>query len=202
MQLLREYLLQKCKKILILSIVPITAHAGFNKACKSFGLKLVEIPLNNQYQVDLEILNRSINNNTVCIGASYPNNINGVCDNISEISKIASKNRIPFHVDASLGGLLVPFHCNENLSLCDFTVKGITSISIDFHKYGLAPQAISVLMYSDREYRKNHYFIYNQWAGGIYPCSGFPGSRTPAVIVSALSTLLYLGKNLLLFLLK
>ena len=174
--------------------MPITAHAGFNKACECFGLKLVEIPLNKTYQMDLDTLKMRINKNTVCIGASFPNNIHGVCDNILEIAKIALINSIPFHVDASLGGLLVPFR--KDLPACDFTMNGITSISIDYHKYGLAPQGISVLMFFDRQYRKNHYFIYNQWAGGIYPCSGFPGSRTPAVVISAFSILLYLGKNL------
>jgi len=90
--------------------------------------------------------------------------------------------------------MLLPF-INKVQYPCDFTVKGITSISFDYHKYGLAPQGISVLMFSDRLYRKHHYFIYNQWAGGIYPCPGFPGSRTPATIVSAFSVLIKQGKN-------
>jgi sphinganine-1-phosphate aldolase len=176
-------------------LVPITGHAAFNKACDCFGIKLIEIPLNKHFEMDLDILVSKLNKNTICIAASYPNNINGVCDNITEIAKIALKHGTPFHVDAGLGGLLLPFRDNAELPKCDFTVKGITSISVDYHKYGLSPQGISVLMYTDRVYRKNHYFIYNQWAGGIYPCSGFPGSRTPAVIVSAFSVLIYLGKN-------
>jgi sphinganine-1-phosphate aldolase len=145
--------------------------------------------------MDLDMLVKKINKNTVCIGASYPNNINGISDNIPEIAKIASKYQIPFHIDAGLGGLLTSFYKNENVPKCDFSIKGVTSISIDFHRYGLSPQGISVLMYSDRIFRKNHYFIYNQWAGGVYPCSGFPGSRTPATMVSAFSLLLFLGKN-------
>ena len=177
--------------------MPITAHAAFNKACDCFGLKLIEIPLNANYEMDLNVLISKISKNTVCIAASFPNNVHGVCDNIAEIAKIALRNKIPFHIDASIGGLLVPFYENKTeFPKCDFTIKGITSISIDYHKYGLAPQGISVLMFTDRVYRKNHYFIYNQWAGGIYPCSGFPGSRTPAVIVSAFSVMIYLGKHL------
>lgn len=188
-------LILRCMNYLINRIVTTTAHVGFNKACDCFGIKLVEVPVNKSFEMDIEMLKKKINKNTICIGASYPNNINGICDNIQEIAKIASKFEIPFHVDAGLGGLLTAFYKDQALPKCDFTIKGITSISIDFHRYGVSPLGISVVMYSDRTYRKNHYFIYNQWSGGIYPCPGFPGSRSPATLVAAFSLLMYLGKN-------
>lgn len=36
----------------------------------------------------------------------------------------------------------------------DFTVQGVTSISVDVHKYGLAPKGTSVVLYRNREIRK------------------------------------------------
>jgi len=36
----------------------------------------------------------------------------------------------------------------------DFSVKGVTSISSDVHKYGLAPKGTSVVLYRNHEIRK------------------------------------------------
>lgn len=36
----------------------------------------------------------------------------------------------------------------------DFSVKGVTSISADVHKYGLAPKGTSIVLYRDRDIRK------------------------------------------------
>lgn len=36
----------------------------------------------------------------------------------------------------------------------DFSVQGVTSISVDVHKYGLAPKGTSVVLYRNHEIRK------------------------------------------------
>lgn len=36
----------------------------------------------------------------------------------------------------------------------DFSVGGVTSISVDVHKYGLAPKGTSVVLYRDHDIRK------------------------------------------------
>lgn len=36
----------------------------------------------------------------------------------------------------------------------DFSVKGVTSISADVHKYGLAPKGSSVVLYRNHDIRK------------------------------------------------
>lgn len=36
----------------------------------------------------------------------------------------------------------------------DFSVKGVTSISVDVHKYGLAPKGTSVVLYRNHDIRK------------------------------------------------
>ncbi|PWZ24160.1 Sphingosine-1-phosphate lyase [Zea mays] len=37
----------------------------------------------------------------------------------------------------------------------DFSVKGVTSISSDVHKYGLAPKGTSIVLYRNHEIRKD-----------------------------------------------
>jgi len=36
----------------------------------------------------------------------------------------------------------------------DFSVKGVSSISVDVHKYGLAPKGTSIVLYRNHEIRK------------------------------------------------
>lgn len=101
---------------------------------------------------------RSINKNTICIVGSVPNFPHGIVDPIEEMGKIALKNNIGLHVDCCLGGFVVPWaHENglnhEELPKFDFLAKGVTSISVDHHKYGLAPKGVSVVLYKTKELR-------------------------------------------------
>lgn len=65
------------------------------------------------------------------------------------------KYKINLHVDACLGGYVIPFAKDHGIKIesFDFTVPGVTSISADNHKYGLAPKGSSVLLYKTRELR-------------------------------------------------
>ncbi len=40
----------------------------------------------------------------------------------------------------------------------DFSVKGVTSVSVDVHKYGLAPKGTSVVLYRNHDIRKVIYW--------------------------------------------
>jgi sphinganine-1-phosphate aldolase len=44
--------------------------------------------------------------------------------------------------------------CRYPIPPFDFSVKGVTSISSDVHKYGLAPKGTSVVLYRNHEIRK------------------------------------------------
>lgn len=77
----------------------------------------------------------------------------------------------------------------------DFRLPGVTSISADAHKYGLCPKGVSILLYSNKDYRKYQYSIYPFWMGGPYPSPTLEGSRSPAFVVAAYAVMLHLGKN-------
>ena len=158
---------------------------------------MVKIPLDHNYQVDLKKVRKAINSNTVALVGSCPNFPHGVYDDIEGLSALAVQYKLPLHVDACLGGFLIAFYqsANINISKFDFRLPGVTSISADYHKYGLCPKGSSVLMYSDREYRKHQYFIYPHFMGGLYPSPGFEGSRSPALAIAAYSVLIYIGKQ-------
>ena len=141
-----------------------------------------------------------INRNTVLLVASAPNFPHGIVDNIPEISQLATENCIPFHVDCCLGSLVIAFLKQagfpspyENEGGFDFRQPGVTSISVDTHKYGFAPKGSSVLLYRNRSYRNYQYFLFPDWSGGVYASPSMAGSRPGSLIASTWATLVKMG---------
>jgi len=170
------------------------------KAAEMFRIKLVVINYETQtYGVDISKVKRAINSNTVALVGSFPNFPHGAIDNIEALSELAVKYNIGLHVDACLGGLLACFysHSNANIKIpkFDFLLPGVTTISADLHKYGLAPKGVSYLLYRTKELRKEQYFIYPRWMGGTYPSPTIAGSRSPALMICAYAIMLKKGKN-------
>ena len=180
-------------------IIPLSGHAAFEKACNMFNVKCIKIPLNkNDYKVNLKLVEKNITKNTICLVGSFPNFPHCVCDDIEGLSEIGLKYKIPVHVDCCLGGFLVAFHERAGILTTpkfDFRLPGVTSISADLHKYGLCPKGISLLLFSNHEYRKHIFFLYPHWPGGIYITPSFEGSRTAGLIASSFAILTSMGRE-------
>ena len=178
-------------------LIPQTAHAAFYKAGDMFGIKVIKIPVDKNYQVDLNKVKRAINKDTIVIVGSCPNFPHCIADNIEGLSKIAVSYKVPLHVDCCLGGFLVAFYEKARIQFpkFDFRLPGVTSISADLHKYGLCPKGISLLMFANHELRRFNYFIYQKFPGGMYCTPSFDGSRTGALIAAAYAVLITQGKN-------
>ena len=178
-------------------ILPETGHTAFRKAGAYFGIKvhLVACPAPN-YQVDIKSVARLINSNTVLIVGSAPNFPHGIIDDITSLSKLAVKRRIPLHVDCCLGSFLVPFleKAGFETELFDFRLKGVTSISCDTHKYGFAPKGNSTVLYRDTSLRSYQYFISPDWSGGVYASPSIAGSRPGALIAGCWASLMSVGE--------
>lgn len=141
-----------------------------------------------------------INRNTILLVASAPNYPHGIVDDIPQISRLAHENKIPLHVDCCLGSLIIAFLKRagfpspyENEGGFDFRQAGVTSISVDTHKYGFAPKGSSVLLYRNRSYRNYQYFLFPDWSGGAYASPSMAGSRPGALIASSWATLMKMG---------
>jgi hypothetical protein len=135
-----------------------TAHAAVNKACEVFGIRQVAVDCNDgqTYQLKPEAVRRHITANTIMIYASAPTYPQGVIDPIPELSEIALEYDIGLHVDACLGGFVLPF-CDD-APVFDFRCEGVTSMSADTHKYGFSTKGTSVVMYNSQELRHGQYF--------------------------------------------
>ena len=173
------------------------SHPAFKKACDILGIrrKIIKVdPLT--FKADVKAMEKAITPNTIMLVANAPAFPEGIIDNIEEISQIAQKYNIGCHVDACLGGFLLPFakECNIDLPICDFGLSGVTSISVDLHKYGLSEKGYSVIMFRNyKEYGKYATFKDLDSKMGMYLSQGLEGSR-PARI-DAWATMLSVGRE-------
>ncbi|MEJ1288219.1 sphingosine phosphate lyase 1 [Cricetulus griseus] len=179
-------------------VAPQSAHAAFDKAAHYFGMKIVRVAQDKNMEVDVRAMRRAISRNTAMLVCSAPQFPHGVIDPIPEVAKLAVKYKIPFHVDACLGGFLIVFMEKAGYPLkkpFDFRVKGVTSISADTHKYGYAPKGSSVVLYSDEKYRRYQFFVGADWQGGIYASPCIAGSRPGGIIAACWAALMHFGEN-------
>jgi sphinganine-1-phosphate aldolase len=178
-------------------VVPETIHVAFDKAAAYFGVEIRYARLRDDLRADVRDLESLVDASTVLIAASAPQYPHGVVDPIEEIAQIARSRGIPFHVDACVGGFVLPWleRLGEPIPLWDFRVDGVTSISADIHKYGLAPKGASTITYRDMSYLRHQFFVSTDWPGGIYASPTMPGSRSGGVISAAWATMMALGEE-------
>jgi glutamate/tyrosine decarboxylase-like PLP-dependent enzyme len=142
-------------------------------------------------------MEKRINKNTIMLVASAPNYPYGTIDPIIDIGRIALEYGIPLHVDACLGGFLLPFleKLGYNIPPFDFRVPGVTSISADVHKYGYAAKGASVILYKNMKYLKHQFFVYADWPGGVFASSGLLGTRPGGAIAAAWAAMQVMGEE-------
>lgn len=179
-------------------VIPETAHAAFQKAGEYFKIKvhLVACP-DPSYKVHLPSVSRLINSNTVLLVGSAPNFPHGIIDDITSLSYLALRHNLPLHVDCCLGSFLVPFLAKAGFDTepFDFRTRGVTSISVDTHKYGFAPKGNSTVLYRDSKLRSYQYYISPDWSGGVYASPSIAGSRPGALIAGAWASMMWQGED-------
>ncbi|KAL2903858.1 Sphingosine-1-phosphate lyase [Bienertia sinuspersici] len=178
-------------------IIPVSAHSAYDKAAQYFNIKLRRVPVNKEFQADVKAIRRCINKNTILIVGSAPGYPHGIIDPIKELGQLAISFGICFHVDLCLGGFVLPFARKLGYPVppFDFTVQGVTSISIDVHKYGLAPKGTSVVLYRNHEIRKHQFVAVTEWSGGLYVSPTIAGSRPGGLIAGAWAAMMSLGEE-------
>jgi sphinganine-1-phosphate aldolase len=178
-------------------IVPVTAHAAFDKAAQYFGLRLVKIPVGEDCRAELRAARRAINRNTIALVGSAPSFPHGAIDPIQELSELAFERGIGFHTDACLGGFVLPWvrQLGYPVPEFDFHLPGVTSISVDTHKYGYAAKGTSVILYRGQELRQFQYYATGDWTGGLYVTPTFAGSRSGALTAACWAAMVSLGRQ-------
>ncbi|EJD02718.1 PLP-dependent transferase [Fomitiporia mediterranea MF3/22] len=179
-------------------VIPITAHAAFDKAAAYLKIKLHTIPVDfKTRKVNVSRMRRAINSNTIMIVGSAVNFPDGNMDDIPALSALAKRYNIGLHVDCCLGSFIVPFldRAGYPCGIFDFRLEGVTSISCDTHKYGFAPKGSSVVMYRNAEFRRYQYYITTGWPGGVYGSPSMAGSRPGSLIAGTWAAMQYMGQD-------
>jgi glutamate/tyrosine decarboxylase-like PLP-dependent enzyme len=178
-------------------VLPVTAHVAWFKASEYFGVKVRLLPLDKNLRADVKKLPRLVNRNTVMILGSAPEYPHGTIDPIEEFSTVALKNKVPLHVDACVGGFILPFMemNGRKLPLWDYRVPGVTSISADIHKYGFASKGASTITYRNLDYLKHQMFVYQDWPGGVFASPALLGTRPGGAYAAAWAAMQHFGKS-------
>lgn len=178
-------------------VLPSTAHPAFDKAAHYFGVKAVRVPVGDNFRADVDAMRQAVNLDTVLVVGSAPSYPHGVVDPIPELASLAQQRGILCHVDACVGGMMLPFvrRLGYAVTPCDFGVPGVTSISVDLHKYGYAAKGASVILYRNRELRRCQLFATTDWPGGIYASPTMTGTRPGGAIAAAWAVLNFLGEE-------
>lgn len=178
-------------------LVPETAHASFHKAAHYLGVQLILVDVDPEsMQASVEDTKAKLDDNTILIVASAPSYAHGVIDPISELGQYADDKGVLLHVDACIGGWVLPFQRANGVSLpdFDFQVPGVTSMSVDLHKYGFTPKGISVLLQRNRELRDSQYYSCAKWSGYTIVNPTIQGSKSLAPMAAAWAVFQRLGK--------
>lgn len=177
-------------------VAPTTAHAAFDKAAQYFGLRLVRVPVGADFRADLAATRRAITRNTVALVGSAPSFPHGVIDPIADLAALARAYGIGLHVDACLGGFVLPWarRLGYPVPPFDFAVSGVTSMSADTHKYGYAAKGTSVVLYHNADLRRFQYYTVADWPGGLYLSPTLAGSRPGALSAVAWAAMVSIGE--------
>lgn len=178
-------------------VLPTSAHAAFEKACYYFGLETRRIAVDTEWRADVTAMSAAIDSNTVLLVGSAPQYPQGVIDPITEIASLGLSLDINVHVDACMGGVTLPFLERLGLPITpwDFRVDGVTSISVDLHKYGYTAKGASVILHRNKKLRSYQTFVTDNWLGGFYGSSGVLGTKSGGPMAAAWAVMNYLGDD-------
>jgi sphinganine-1-phosphate aldolase len=172
-----------------------SAHAAFTKAADYFDVELVRVPVGADFRVDVDALADACTDDTIMVVGSAPTYPQGVVDPIADIAALALERGILCHVDACMGGFLLPFltQLGRFDVPFDFRVPGVTSISADVHKYGYASKGVSVILYRTHALARHQVFVTSDWLGGFYASTAMAGTRPAGPIAAAWAALMHIG---------
>ncbi|MGZ4794931.1 MAG: pyridoxal phosphate-dependent decarboxylase family protein [Acidimicrobiia bacterium] len=178
-------------------VVPVSAHPAYAKAAHYFDMELVRVPLDDSYRADVGAVRDAVTDRTAVVVASAFNYPYGVMDPVADIAAIAADRGVGCHVDACIGGFVLPFMeaLGHDVPPWDFRVEGVTEISADVHKYGYAPKGASTVLHRDSDWFGHQFFVFSDWGAGLYGSPGVAGAKPAAPIATAWTVLNALGRD-------
>ena len=151
-------------------VAPYSAHPAFSKAAHMLGMEVKRVALGDDFRVDMDAMAAAISHRTVGIMGSSPGFPHGVVDPIEAIAEIAVAHDLWMHVDACVGGFVLPFarRLQYPVPEFDFSVPGVRSMSADLHKYGFAAKGASTVLYRSPEDYQFQIYEFDEWPAATH----------------------------------
>ena len=178
-------------------VVPDTVHAAFHKAAHYFGVEAVRVPVGEDFRAQPEQMAAAIDDRTVLVVASAPSYAHGVVDPVTPIAAAAAEHGVRCHVDACIGGWVLPWaaRLGRPVAPWTFAVDGVTSISVDLHKYAYAPKGTSLLLHRTAELRRPQYFASAAWPGYTMLNSTIQSTKSGGPLAGAWAVVNTIGED-------
>ncbi len=176
-------------------IVGSTVHFSFHKIFSMLGVTPTVIPVDDGLRLPPGEITRHINANTIGVVATAGSSEFGVVDLVDDIGSLLESHHVRLHVDAATGGFIIPFarRLGRDLPQFDFTVPGVASITIDPHKYGLAPVPAGAILFKAAEdggtFSVNSFFINTPVHNTML------GTRPGSAAIATYAVLEHLGRD-------
>ena len=165
-------------------VLPTSAHAAFHKAAEFLGVRAVLVDVDaDTLRADPVAMADAVDHTTVLVVASAPSYAHGVVDPVTEVAAMAADRGVRCHVDACIGGWVLP-HLDD-APPWTFAVEGVTSISVDLHKYAYTPKGVSVLLHATPALRRGHFFASANWPGYTMLNSTMQSTRSGGPLAAA-----------------
>ncbi len=179
-------------------ILPVTAHASFHKAAHYLGIERVLVPVDPQtFRADPQAVRRAIGPRTVLLVGSAVSYAHGVVDPIRALGELAQEHGLLLHVDACMGGFLLPYFRRLGTPVPDFdlSVPGVTSISMDLHKYAFAAKGASTVLYRSAELRRHQIWAGAHWTGYTVINPTMQSTKSVGPLAAAWAVLHFFGDD-------
>lgn len=177
-------------------VLATTAHAAFHKASHYFGVEVVAVPVDpTTFRADPRAMAAAIDERTVLVVVSAPSYAHGVVDPVPPIAAAADERGVRCHVDACIGGWVLPYfrRLGAETPEFDLSVPGVTSLSVDLHKYAYCPKGTSVLLHANAALRRPQFFASAAWPGYTMLNSTLQSTRSGGPLAAAWAVLRHVG---------
>lgn len=177
-------------------LLPVTAHSAFRKGAWLFDVDVIDIPVDADFKADVAAIEAAFDERTALVVVSAPSYAHGVIDPVADVAALAAERDVLCHLDLCIGGWALPFIlADEGRAPVDMSIPGITSASMDLHKYGYAPKGVSILLHANPKLREYHFFADAAWPGYPLINNTLLSSRSVAPAASAWAVLHLLGHD-------
>ena len=179
-------------------LLPSTGHAAFQKACHYLDVRPVVVPVDPKtFKADPNAMRAAVTKNTILVVGSAVSYAHGVVDPIRALGEIALEKGLLLHVDGCMGGFLLPYfrRLGAPVPEFEFDVPGVTSISMDFHKYAFAAKGASVILHRSKELRKYQIYACSNWTGYTIINPTVQSTKSGGPLAAAWAALHFIGDD-------